>query len=127
MFGAGTTDAETFLSNPTLFGSIGAGARRSSLEGLQQLPDMYGLLGLGASRAPLMERESGAVSAASTVPKTPAGKKKAPPAKKPPVYTPPAPINFTKKQVAASEARRDAAMASRAQQAARIARIPGRY
>jgi hypothetical protein len=56
MFGAGAQDSETFLSDPTLFGSIGAGARRSSLEGLQQLPDQYGLLGLGASRAPLVQQ-----------------------------------------------------------------------
>jgi hypothetical protein len=56
MFGAGAQDSETFLSDPTLFGSIGAGARRSSLEGLQQLPDRYGLLGLGASTAPLVQQ-----------------------------------------------------------------------
>jgi hypothetical protein len=70
MFGAGAQDSETFLSDPTLFGSIGAGARRSSLEGLQQLPDQYGLLGLGASRAPLVQppaaTQAGAASAASS-------------------------------------------------------------
>jgi hypothetical protein len=55
MFGAGAQDSETFLRNPTLFGSIGAGARRDALSNLQQLPDRYGLLGLGASRAPLVE------------------------------------------------------------------------
>jgi hypothetical protein len=55
MFGAGAQDSETFLSNPALFGSIGAGARRSSLEGLQQLPDQYGLLGLNPSTAPLVQ------------------------------------------------------------------------
>jgi hypothetical protein len=68
MFGAGATDQETFLSDPVKFGSIGAGARRSSLEGLQQLPDQYGLLGLGASRAPLVQEP--ASQAASPAPKT---------------------------------------------------------
>jgi hypothetical protein len=56
MFGAGAQDGETFLSDPTLFGSIGAGARRDALSGLQQLPDQYGLLGLGASTAPLVQQ-----------------------------------------------------------------------
>jgi hypothetical protein len=121
MFGAGTTDAETFLSDPVKFGSIGAGARRSSLEGLQELPDMYGLLGLGASRAPLVQQPAAAASSASA-PKAP--KKKTPPPvirstyTPPPVirstYTPPAPQTFTRAQIAASEARRDAAMAARA-------------
>jgi len=117
MFGAGTTDAETFLSNPTLFGSIGAGARRSSLEGLQQLPDQYGLLGLGASRAPLVERPAAAASSVSA-PKAPKKKtpavKTPPPVIRPPVYTPPAPQTFSRAQITASEARRDAAMAARA-------------
>jgi hypothetical protein len=74
MFGAGAQNQETFLSNPTLFGSIGAGARRSSLEGLQQLPEQYGLLGLGASRAPLMQSEPAAASKPSIKPKAPKGK-----------------------------------------------------
>jgi hypothetical protein len=77
MFGAGAQNQETFLSDPTLFGSIGAGARRDALSGLQQLPELYGLLGLGASTAPLLEGEQpmqGAqqISTASlTAPKTP--------------------------------------------------------
>jgi hypothetical protein len=75
MFGAGTTDAETFLSDPVKFGSIGAGARRSSLEGLQQLPDQYGLLGLGASRAPLVERPA---TTAAAAPKTFTGSRPGP-------------------------------------------------
>lgn len=66
MFGAGAQDKETFLSDPTKFGSIGAGARRESLSNLQDLPQLYNLLGLGASTAPLMENEISAVSAAST-------------------------------------------------------------
>jgi len=120
MFGAGAQDSETFLSDPTLFGSIGAGARRSSLEGLQQLPDMYGLLGLGASRAPLVQQPAAAASSASA-PKAP--KKKtpkvktpppAPPVRTPTVYTPPAPQTFSRAQITASERRRDAAMAARA-------------
>jgi hypothetical protein len=66
MFGAGAQDKETFLSDPTKFGSIGAGARRESLSNLQNLPELYNLLGLGASTAPLMEPEISAVGAAST-------------------------------------------------------------
>jgi hypothetical protein len=77
MFGAGAQNKETFLSDPTLFGSIGAGARRSSLEGLQQLPDQYGLLGLGASRAPLVERPA-ATAAAAAAPKTFTGSRPGP-------------------------------------------------
>jgi hypothetical protein len=117
MFGAGTQDSETFLSDPTLFGSIGAGARRSSLEGLQQLPDQYGLLGLGASRAPLVERPATTAAAAQTSsasapkPKTPAPKPKTPAPKAPVAKTP---STFTRAQITASEARRDAAMAARA-------------
>jgi hypothetical protein len=125
MFGAGTTDAETFLSDPVKFGSIGAGARRDALSGLQQLPEMYGLLGLGASRAPLMQEESEEDRFAalgdyfdrqSSAPKAP--KKKAP-APKPRTPAPKAPVaktpaTFNRAQVMASEARRDAAMAARA-------------
>jgi hypothetical protein len=54
LYGTGAQNAETFMSNPALFGSIGAGARRDSLSGLQQLPELYNLLGLGASTAPLV-------------------------------------------------------------------------
>jgi hypothetical protein len=72
MFGAGAKDSETFLSDPVKFGSIGAGARRSSLEGLQQLPDQYGLLGLGASRAPLVQQPK------TTAPKTFTGSRPGP-------------------------------------------------
>jgi hypothetical protein len=43
---------ETFMSDPIQFGSIGAGARRSALSGLQGLPEYYNLLGVGASTAP---------------------------------------------------------------------------
>jgi hypothetical protein len=43
LYGAGATDSETFITDPTKFGSIGAGARRSALSELQQLPEMYGL------------------------------------------------------------------------------------
>jgi hypothetical protein len=68
MFGAGAQTGETFLSDPTKFGSIGAGARRSSLEGLQQLPERYGLLGLNASTAPMVPKPTatGAVTPANT-------------------------------------------------------------
>lgn len=43
LYGVGTTDKETFMSDPTLFGSVGAGARRQALSNLQSLPSQYGL------------------------------------------------------------------------------------
>lgn len=54
LYGTGAQDAETFITNPTLFGSIGAGARRSALSELMQLPEMYGLTQVAqASASPL--------------------------------------------------------------------------
>jgi hypothetical protein len=101
MFGAGAQTGETFLSDPTLFGSIGAGARRSALGSLQEMPQLYNLLGLGASTAPLMEmeQESAAVSPASTPaakpkPAKPAAKPK-PAAPKPTAPKPTPPKNIT--------------------------------
>jgi hypothetical protein len=91
MFGAGAQDSETFLSNPALFGSIGAGARRDALSGLQQLPDMYGLLGLGPSTAPLVQQPAQAAQVDAgfgrtvTTPKAP---KPAPKPKTPVIKTP---------------------------------------
>ena len=41
LYGAGTEDSETFISDPIMFGSIGAGARRSALSELQSLPQYY--------------------------------------------------------------------------------------
>ena len=115
MFGAGAQDKETFLSDPTKFGSIGAGARRESLSNLQDLPQLYNLLGLGASTAPMrpMESEPAAVSPASTpAPKSkPAASKPSPKPKPTPPKPAPAP---SRSAVMASEARRDAAMAARA-------------
>ena len=43
LYGAGTEDGETFVSDPIMFGSVGAGARRSALSELQSLPQYYGL------------------------------------------------------------------------------------
>jgi len=43
LYGAGTEDSETFITDPTMFGSVGAGARRSALSELQSLPAFYGL------------------------------------------------------------------------------------
>ena len=43
LYGAGTEDDETFISDPTMFGAVGAGARRSALSELQSLPQYYGL------------------------------------------------------------------------------------
>jgi hypothetical protein len=59
LYGAGAQDGESFMNNPVLFGSVGAGARRSALSGLQNLPGQYGLLGMGPSRAPLEESGEG--------------------------------------------------------------------
>jgi hypothetical protein len=55
LYGTGAQSGETFMNNPALFGSIGAGARRSALSGLQSLPEQYGLLGVGPSTAPMAE------------------------------------------------------------------------
>jgi hypothetical protein len=63
LYGAGAKNTESFMANPNLFGSIGAGARRSSLEGLQQLPERYGLLGLNASTAPMVKKPAAAAPA----------------------------------------------------------------
>ena len=51
-YGTGAQTGETFMTDPVKFGSIGAGARRSALSGLQGLPEYYNLLGVGASTAP---------------------------------------------------------------------------
>lgn len=89
LYGAGAQTGESFISNPNLFGSIGAGARRSSLEGLQQLPERYGLLGLNASTAPMVP--TGAV--APTAPAAPVAKPKpaAPKPKPKPIVPKPKP------------------------------------
>ena len=54
MYGAGTQDAETFVTDPTMFGAVGAGARRTALSELQSLPQYYGLTQVEqASTSPL--------------------------------------------------------------------------
>lgn len=84
LYGAGAKDTESFLTDPNLFGSIGAGARRSSLEGLQQLPERYGLLGLNASTAPLVAKPASDAAAAASAPEPTKPKPKpAKPAPKP--------------------------------------------
>ncbi len=77
LYGAGAKDTESFMTNPNLFGSIGGGARRSSLEGLQQLPERYGLLGLNASTAPMVQKPAatGTVTPANTPKPIKKGKK----------------------------------------------------
>jgi hypothetical protein len=62
-FGEGAKTGETFLRNPTLFGSIGAGARRAALTNLQSLPELYNLLGLGPSTAPTTPATGAAANA----------------------------------------------------------------
>jgi hypothetical protein len=134
MFGAGAQDGETFLSDPTKFGSIGAGARRSALGSLQEMPQLYNLLGLGASTAPLIEKPkpaAGEVSAAgATAPKTKT------PAPGPTAAQRRAAEAEALKQRQAEAVRQQAAQrqeaaaraqqAARTQQAARVSRIPGR-
>lgn len=131
MFGAGAEDSENFLSNPNLFGSIGAGARRNALSGLQQLPELYNLLGLGPSTTPMMPPPAAPVAPASApvtrTTRTPASGVGASQEVTPATYTPPPAKRFTKKQIAASEARRDAAMAARAPMPRSASRISGRY
>jgi hypothetical protein len=96
MFGAGAQTGETFLSDPTKFGSIGAGARRSALGSLQEMPELYNLLGLGASRAPLVEKpKPAAVSPVSTPDAKP---KPAKPKPKPAAPKPTAPKPTTPKR-----------------------------
>ena len=54
LYGAGAEDGETFISDPTLFGAVGAGARRDALSRLQSLPTQYGLTQVeNASSSPL--------------------------------------------------------------------------
>jgi hypothetical protein len=53
LYGAGAKDSETFITDPTMFGSIGAGARRGALSELTQLPQAYGLTQVAnANRSP---------------------------------------------------------------------------
>ena len=78
LYGEGAQSGETFMNNPALFGSIGQGARRSALSGLQGLPGFYGLLGVGPSTAPMAEApmqaapEPQPVTIASLLPQAPA-------------------------------------------------------
>ena len=54
MYGAGAQDQETFVTDPIMFGAVGAGARRSALSELQGLPAYYGLTQVeSASTSPL--------------------------------------------------------------------------
>lgn len=54
LYGAGAQDQETFLSDPIMFGAVGAGARRQALSELQGLPQFYGLTQVeNASTSPL--------------------------------------------------------------------------
>jgi hypothetical protein len=43
LYGAGALDGETFMSDPTKFGSVGQSARQQAVTNLQQLPQQYGL------------------------------------------------------------------------------------
>ena len=54
LYGAGAQDDETFITDPTMFGAVGAGARRQALSQLQGLPQYYGLTQVeNASTSPL--------------------------------------------------------------------------
>jgi LysM repeat protein len=57
LYGAGAQDSETFITDPTMFGSVGAGARRTALSELQGLPQYYGLTQVAeASTSPITEQ-----------------------------------------------------------------------
>lgn len=43
LYGSGAQDSETFMSDPTKFGTVGQAARQSAVQQLQQLPQNYGL------------------------------------------------------------------------------------
>jgi len=43
LYGAGALDGETFMTDPTKFGSVGQAARQQAVVNLQQLPKQYGL------------------------------------------------------------------------------------
>jgi len=43
LYGTGAENAETFMSDPTKFGTVGQVARQSAVQQLQQLPQNYGL------------------------------------------------------------------------------------
>lgn len=91
LYGAGATSAENFISNPTLFGSIGAGARRTALSELMQLPEAYGLTQVSqANTSPLggggTTLPGGAPNLMPRVP-TGGGEQSAPPAGEVPVQS----------------------------------------
>ncbi len=72
LYGAGAKDSETFITDPTMFGSIGAGARRSALGELLQLPEMYGLTQVAnASRSPFGGGQQPANEAPDVMPTAP--------------------------------------------------------
>lgn len=74
LYGAGAKDSETFITDPTMFGSIGSGARRSALGELLQLPEMYGLTQVAnASRSPFGGGQQPANEAPDLMPKVPTG------------------------------------------------------
>jgi hypothetical protein len=130
LYGAGAKDTESFLTDPNLFGSIGAGARRSSLEGLQQLPERYGLLGLNASTAPMVEKPATAATGATgaiTPANTPKTKTPAPgPTAAQRKYAEAEALKARQAEAVRQQAQQRQEAAARAQQAARVARIPGR-
>jgi hypothetical protein len=102
---------ESFMNNPTLFGSIGAGARRSALSGLQSLPEYYNLLGMGASTAPMNEAAQAApepqpVTIASLLPQAAAPAPVAAPVAAPRVAAKPAAKKATTKAPVGPRSRR---------------------
>ena len=77
LYGAGAQDAETFITDPIMFGSVGAGARRTALSELLQLPEAYGLTQVAqASRSPLAGGQAPSNAAADptdVMPRVPVG------------------------------------------------------
>lgn len=94
-YGAGAKDKETFMSDPTKFGAIGAGARRTALGNLQQLPQQYGLTQVEkAPTSPLVAPEPVAEPAPVNAPVEPV-------AEPAPTVTTPASGGMTKEQLQA--------------------------
>jgi hypothetical protein len=57
LYGAGALDGETFMTDPTKFGSVGQLARQSAVKSLTQLPKQYGLDQVqNASTSPLQPK-----------------------------------------------------------------------
>ena len=70
LYGAGALDGETFMSDPTKFGSVGQSARQQAVTNLQQLPQQYGLTQVeNANTSPIPDKPATPDTPASQRPK----------------------------------------------------------